>query len=212
MLRGGLCTLLLALAGCQARFEPPQTIRISAEAEALAGRRAAPVLERQFGGLIADPAADARLRRIGARLSAGLPDNHCRWQFSVLQSQEVNAFSLPGGLVYITRGLYQRIGPNDDLLAATLAHEMSHVLCRDSLQPPCATPEAALTREQRADGGAVALLTAAGYDAGSMGRLLDLTADVQPADWLQARRSVLATPSLPPVQGKSPEGTTLVRG
>ena len=99
--------------------------------------------------------------------------------------QEVNAFSLPGGRIYITRGLCRRIADDEDLLAAAIAHKMSHLLRRDGLKPTCVTAKESFDREVEADAGAVALLAPAGYPPAGLARLLDLTADVQPTGWAE---------------------------
>jgi predicted Zn-dependent protease len=161
---------------------------LSPEAQSLAGRRAAPSLERRFGGIVEDSAAVARMDRIGSKLAHALPEYRQEWHYALLRSDQINAFSLPGGLIYVTQGLYRRISTDDELLAAGIAHEMSHVLSRDSLKPPCTCAEESLQREIDADAGAISLLKAASYPASAMDRLLVLTADVQPGGWSEDRR------------------------
>jgi predicted Zn-dependent protease len=124
---------------------------------------------------------------IGQRLTLEPQPEACSWRFWLLASDEVNAFSLPGGLIYVTRGLCQRIGEDDDLLAAAVAHEMSHVLTRDGLKPACATTEESFDREAQADAGAVALMRAGGYEAAGLARLMEMTTDVQPEGWAELR-------------------------
>lgn len=75
------------------------------------------------------PAVNALVAEVGARLSkhserAGLP-----WQYAVLDDPAVNAFALPGGFVYVTRGLLAHLESTDEL-AAVLAHETGHVTAR----------------------------------------------------------------------------------
>lgn len=183
-----LAGVLAFVAGCQTGgFIAPEGRVWSPEAEALAGRRAASSLERQYGGTVADGAALGRLTALARRLSASRPELACSWHCHILATDHVNAFSLPGGLIYVSRGLYERLGPDDDMLAAVLAHEMAHVVSRDSLKPVPATPEEILAREIRADGHAVEYLRAAGCCPRSLVRLLRLVDDVQPGGWSDMR-------------------------
>ena len=48
----------------------------------------------------------------------------------VIDSPELNAFSIPGGYIYIYRGLLEKIGTDDDALACIIGHEASHVVRR----------------------------------------------------------------------------------
>jgi len=61
------------------------------------------------------------------------PETFGGYHFLVLDSDEINAFAAPGGLIFITRGLL-RCCPNEDAVAAVLAHEISHVLLSHGLQ------------------------------------------------------------------------------
>lgn len=76
-----------------------------------------------------DPAANSYLQRVGLVLAAHsqAPQTFGGWHFSVVNSKEVNALSAPGGFVFITSGMLARI-PDEDALAAVLAHEIAHVV------------------------------------------------------------------------------------
>jgi beta-barrel assembly-enhancing protease len=52
----------------------------------------------------------------------------------VLDSPSINGFSAPGGFVFITRGLYEKVQDSDDALAAILAHEIAHITERHALK------------------------------------------------------------------------------
>jgi predicted Zn-dependent protease len=67
-----------------------------------------------------------------ARVS-DLPETFGGYHFLVLDSDEINAFAAPGGLIFISRGLL-RCCPDEDALAAVLAHEIGHVQARHGLQ------------------------------------------------------------------------------
>ena len=55
---------------------------------------------------------------------SGRPD--VPWKFGVIESEDINAFAAPGGFVFLTKGLYKRLG-NEAELAGVLAHEVAHV-------------------------------------------------------------------------------------
>jgi hypothetical protein len=80
-----------------------------------------------------DPVAVARVRGIGRRLAATLGSTEYAFEFHVVEEGELNAFALPGGFVYVYRGLLQLL-PSDDALASVLAHEISHVTRRHAIR------------------------------------------------------------------------------
>ena len=74
----------------------------------------------------------ARVERLGQRCArAGLRSN-LTYKFHVIQSREINGFSLPGGQIYITTALLRMA--NDDELGGVLCHEVAHVVARHSLK------------------------------------------------------------------------------
>jgi predicted Zn-dependent protease len=73
-----------------------------------------------------------RVDRIGQRCAkAGLRPNLV-YKFHVIQSRQINGFSLPGGHIYVTTAMLRLA--NDDELASVLAHEVGHVVARHSLK------------------------------------------------------------------------------
>jgi predicted Zn-dependent protease len=80
-----------------------------------------------------DAAANARIRRVGARIveAAGLGDRS--WDYAVFVSQSPNAFVLPSGKIGVTTGLLNLVR-NDDQLAAVLGHEVGHVVARHAAE------------------------------------------------------------------------------
>jgi len=111
---------------------PAQARVISRNAEISVGRETASMVE-QYYEVDRDPVAVARVRQIGRRLAAVAENADYPFEFHVVESGEVNAFALPGGFVYVFRGLLQLV-PNDDALAFVLAHEVSHVTRRHSIR------------------------------------------------------------------------------
>jgi predicted Zn-dependent protease len=74
----------------------------------------------------------ARVDRLGQRAAAASLRPKLTYKFHVLQSREINGFSIPGGHVYVTTALLKVA--NDDELASVLAHEVGHVVARHSLK------------------------------------------------------------------------------
>ncbi|MBN2561630.1 MAG: M48 family metalloprotease [Phycisphaerae bacterium] len=189
-----LISMLMLATGCQTGAGGPRSWSpgLSGRAEALLGQRAAVTLEERLGGTIPDAIALDRMHAVGSRLAEATPELAIEWHFHMLASDKVNAFSLPGGLVYITRGLYERrIGDDNDLLAAVIAHEMGHVVHKDSLKSSCRHAEESLRREVSADRAAARYMANAGYDPKCLEDLFKLIQDVQPPGWAQARIDAL---------------------
>jgi Zn-dependent protease with chaperone function len=101
---------------------------VSRSAEISVGRETASLVEQYFT-VDTDPVAVARVRGIGRRLVGAARDAEYPFEFHVVESPEVNAFALPGGFIYVFRGLLQ-LSPTDDALAFVLAHEIAHVTRR----------------------------------------------------------------------------------
>jgi predicted Zn-dependent protease len=76
-----------------------------------------------------DPELNRRVQEVGRRIAAVSPHPEWDWQFTVIESDEPNAFALPGGKVGVNTGLFQ-VAKNDDQLAAVLAHEVAHAIAR----------------------------------------------------------------------------------
>jgi predicted Zn-dependent protease len=82
---------------------------------------------------VTDPAAHARLARIGAPLVKASGRTDLDWSFTVLDSPELNAFVLPNGRVGFFRGLLD-LARSDDEVASVLGHEVGHVLARHAAE------------------------------------------------------------------------------
>lgn len=85
------------------------------------------------GGILKDEAITHRVAIIGKSLSYYCSRPELNFRFAVLNSSHINAYSAPGGYVFITKGLYDAL-PDDQQLAAVLAHEISHVTKRHALK------------------------------------------------------------------------------
>lgn len=84
-------------------------------------------------GAVKDAALQAYVDRVGQKLAAQSHRAKLKWTFTVLDSPEVNAFALPGGYVYVTRGIMVYLDSEADL-AGVLGHEIGHVTARHGAQ------------------------------------------------------------------------------
>jgi predicted Zn-dependent protease len=97
------------------------------------GEAVAVELIGRYGGLVRDEDTMRRVNLIGRSLALYSDRPDLEWQFAVLDSDTLNAFSSPGGLVFITRGLYELAG-SDDVLAGILGHEIAHITNKNALK------------------------------------------------------------------------------
>lgn len=81
----------------------------------------------------ADPLQQKRAEDIGKKIAAVSGRKEIDYHFRVLDDDEVNAVSLPGGYVYVNSGLLNKVA-NDDELACILAHEIGHIVARHSIK------------------------------------------------------------------------------
>jgi len=71
--------------------------------------------------------------QVGQRIASHSPRTDLKYHFEILDTAEVNAFALPGGRIYITRGLLAYLN-SEPQLAAVLAHEVGHVVARHAVR------------------------------------------------------------------------------
>ena len=103
---------------------------LSPARESAIGDREAEKVEQSMG-LVEDPIPVAYVRRIGERLAAVSTRPEGPWSFEIADSPDPNAFALPGGHVYVTRGLLALVNSEDEL-AGVIGHEIGHVTARHS--------------------------------------------------------------------------------
>jgi len=84
-------------------------------------------------GVVQDARLQAYVNNLGQRLARQSHREQLQWHFTVLDSPEVNAFALPGGYVYITRGIMAYL-QNEAELAGVVGHEIGHVTARHGAQ------------------------------------------------------------------------------
>lgn len=107
---------------------------ITPEQEYYIGRTVAAVVLHQYRPN-ANEAANHYLNVLGQTLAqmSDRPETFGGYHFQVLETEDVNAFAAPGGLILVSRGML-RCCPNEDAVAAVLAHEIGHVAKQHGLQ------------------------------------------------------------------------------
>jgi predicted Zn-dependent protease len=128
--RAGRALLAAALAGAAGCASNPATgkrqLNFYSEAQEIAmGREADQQLTTALG-LVDDPALQAYVSGLGRRLAANSERPGLPWTFRVVDDPVVNAFALPGGFIYVTRGLLAHVRSEAEL-AAVIGHEIGHV-------------------------------------------------------------------------------------
>jgi predicted Zn-dependent protease len=118
--------VILVLAFCAAILPIPIWAERQANSSQI-GARDHPHMLAQFGGAISDAKLSDYVSRLGLQLVSQTDESQEKWTFTVLDSPVVNAFALPGGYVYVTRGLLA-IANNEAELSAVLGHEIGHVI------------------------------------------------------------------------------------
>lgn len=101
--------------------------------EVAEGKKAHEEVMKEFGGPLANPKLQSYVNNIGQRLAKQSHRANLTWTFTVLDSPDVNAFALPGGYVYVTRGIMAYMDSEADL-AGVVGHEIGHVTARHGAQ------------------------------------------------------------------------------
>lgn len=120
---------LLALLAVSAVTGCKSTALMSHSDEIKLGQQASAEVEKQYK-LDPNPSDQAIVRDIGKQLLATNKMENYPFTFKVLDSKEINAFSLPGGPVYIYKGLLDMTEGDKDELASVIGHEMGHINAR----------------------------------------------------------------------------------
>ncbi|MGH7509581.1 MAG: M48 family metalloprotease [Gemmatimonadales bacterium] len=105
---------------------------VSESQEIQMGQQAAKEVAQTIG-FYKDPAVSAYVADIGKRMAAESERPNLPWEFNVVDDAAVNAFAIPGGFIYVTRGLMGAINSEAEL-ASVLGHEIGHVTHRHSVQ------------------------------------------------------------------------------
>lgn len=128
----GAVVVLLGFPACATVQETgrKQVILMSPAEEAAMGVQAFAEIKKQEK-ISTDPAVNARIQRIGKRIAGAVGRDlpNAQWEFVVFESDQLNAFALPGGKVGFYTGLI-KLAENDDEIAVVMGHEIAHVTSR----------------------------------------------------------------------------------
>jgi predicted Zn-dependent protease len=127
-------TLVLAAAGCaRDPVTGKRELVLVGEAQEVAmGREAAASIDAEMG-LYPDEELQAYVERLGLSAANASERPQLPWRFRVVDSPVVNAFALPGGYIYLTRGILAYID-NEAALMGVIGHEIGHVTARHSVE------------------------------------------------------------------------------
>lgn len=131
-LLAAVLTALVLLASCSsaqpAREKQPEIILRTEANDERAGAEAAEKVAAEIG-LLEDPALTSYVSQIGQRLARQAPRGRFSYKFQVVDQDAPNAFALPGGYVFVSRGLLV-LSNSEDELANVISHEIVHVARR----------------------------------------------------------------------------------
>ena len=114
--------LVLALTACS----------VPEEQEIALGTQAAGEINSELP-LVQDEAVTGYVTNLGREIASGTSRSDLDWRFFVVDSPQINAFALPGGFVYVNRGLIE-VTRTESELAGVLGHEIGHVVQRHSVE------------------------------------------------------------------------------
>ncbi|MCJ7675363.1 MAG: M48 family metallopeptidase [Sedimentisphaerales bacterium] len=171
------------------------------------GKKYAPEVEKQLDGKIGNQDLQDYVDRIGQKIARVSQRPDLEYHFVALRDKSTNAIALPGGYVFVLRGMLEKL-TSESQLAALLGHEIAHVVARDSMAalsrqravdvlmvaaiagraPDEAVRAAGMTRlfldlrysredERQADLAGLAYMTAAGYDPHGAVELIQILED-----------------------------------
>ncbi|HVT04418.1 MAG TPA: M48 family metallopeptidase [Thermoanaerobaculia bacterium] len=140
--RVALLTVLILLTACRAekpvdtstgtsiggtKLEPGFNL-MSPKQDIEIGKKSAEQVEQQLP-LVDDTAVTSYVSKIGAKLAANAPGYKFPYEFHVVNASDLNAFALPGGIIFLNRGVLEA-AKSEGEVAGVLAHEISHVALR----------------------------------------------------------------------------------
>lgn len=123
------------LSGCVTIYNPAterkETFLIDTRNEVAIGRDMDRQIQKKLK-ILDDPKMKQRLDRIGEKVAFFSDRQDLNYYFKIVNDKELNAFAIPGGFVYVNRGLMEIAC--DDELAGVLAHEIGHIAARHSIK------------------------------------------------------------------------------
>ncbi|WP_312561437.1 M48 family metallopeptidase [Anaerospora sp.] len=126
-----LLAIILCITFMTSAFALPVAQAYSVNDEIEIGKKVGKALENEYK-LVEDAAVQERVERLGRALAAFSDRPDLPYTFKVLNVNEVNALALPGGPVYVFKGLVDFM--NDDELAGVIGHEIGHIVKRHSIK------------------------------------------------------------------------------
>ncbi|MCK5014710.1 MAG: M48 family metalloprotease [Candidatus Omnitrophica bacterium] len=124
------------LQGCATEYnlatKKQETLLYGTEKEVKIGETIAPKIEAQYD-ILTDVDVNERLQRILDRIVAVCDRKDLVYFIKAIDEDLINAVSLPGGYVYVFRGLIERVD-NDDQLAGVIAHEVGHITAKHGIK------------------------------------------------------------------------------
>jgi len=134
-----VCALVLTSASCA----------VSTQQEVQMGASYAAQIDTQLP-IVRDPLVVSYINQLGNSIARATDTRGLTWHFAVVDSKEVNAFAVPGGWIYVNRGLVER-AQSMNQLAGVMGHEIGHVTLRHTVQQ--------MQQSQEVNGGLMALCT-----------------------------------------------------
>ncbi len=123
-----VCWVALACGGGPRPERQREVILRSEDVDRKVGKDASEEVRGQLG-LIEDPLLVAYVNAVGQRLAQHAPQRRFSYKFQIVDQEAPNAFALPGGFIFVSRGLLTLTNSEDEL-AAVLGHEIVHVAAR----------------------------------------------------------------------------------
>ena len=125
--------LLCICAGCAVNpiTGQEELMLIPRNQDVLIGQKYAPEVEKQMKGRINNPVLQNYIDGVGQKIVRISHRPDLEFHFTAVEDKSLNAVALPGGYIFITRGMLESL-QTEAQLASILAHEISHVIARDS--------------------------------------------------------------------------------
>jgi len=131
-----LCGLVALTSGCSTEYNivtgQEESFFYSTDKEVRIGQSLAKEIEKKYKP-VDDLLVQKRVEDIGKKIASVSDRQDIDYSFKVINEEEVNAVSLPGGFIYVNKGLVEQVR-NDDELASVLAHEVGHIVARHSIK------------------------------------------------------------------------------
>lgn len=128
----GICLLLIAACTMNPATGERQLTLMSESQEIQMGAQTHPEVLASFGAYD-DPELQAYVQELGAKIAATSERPELNWTFTVLDDPVVNAMALPGGYIYVNRGILAHFNSEAELVSV-LGHEIGHVTARHSVE------------------------------------------------------------------------------